>query len=372
MTEKAFETEPVRSERTGPSPEPERTSAGGLGGSAGRARAVLQLQRQGGNQMVGRLLGAEPGESASVGSVSAAVEAPAQPAQAEQDTDNAPPLTDASELLEGGLDRVEGNTLFSGPEGDLTSKVPSPATPAKTDADYETAMGIDTAIAAKRMVPVAGVDGKTFTAVGCAGKKAGKVAFTFDRAFVGDYDYAPAGRPVRGVHVSISVKLDGCGEHKDVKLVQILRNIKKDAGKVVTAQPDTEMRKKRSGIDDPKAPSRGWWVDETDTGRSPFYVTSDFYGEHGSSSKAARLRDSPGNWLSGRNIGREFRTCAVSYAGGKGTVLACVDWGYYIDAAGSASFYPASPTASVGAVPEFTHAVERWEKLPGHTKVNLK
>jgi hypothetical protein len=274
--------------------------------------------------------------------------------------------------MEGGFDRVEGNTLFSGPGANLTSTLPSLATPEKTDADYEKAMGIDAAITAKRMVPVAGVDGKTFTAVGCAGKKDGKVAFTFDRAFVGDYDYPAAGKPVRGAHVSISVKLDGCGEHKDVKLVQILRGIKKDAGKVVTVQPDAEMRKKRSGADDPKAPSRGWRVDETETGRSPIYVTSDIYGEHGSSTKAAKLRDSPGDWLTDRNIGREFRTCAVSYAGGKGTVLACVDWGYYIDDAGSASFYPASPTASVGAVPEFTDAVARWEKLPGHTKVNLK
>jgi hypothetical protein len=282
------------------------------------------------------------------------------------------PLTDAAELMEGGVARAEGGTLFSGPDADVASSVPSPATPDKTDAEYEAAMGIDTAITAGRMVAVAAVNGKTFTAVGCAGKPAGKVAFTFDRAFVGDYDYAPAGKPVRGAHVSISVKVTGCGAHTDVRLVQILRNFKKDGGNVVTVQPDAEMRKKRSGTDDPNAPSRGWRVDETETGRSPFYVTSDLYGQHGTATKDAKLRDSPGDWLTDRNLGKEFRTCAVSYAGGKGTVLACVDWGYYIDASGAVSMYPATPTATVGAVPQFTDAVARWENLPGHTKVNLK
>ena len=292
--------------------------------------------------------------------------------ESEESHESPVPLTDAADLMEGGLDRIEGDTMFSGPDADMASAVPSPASPDKTDAEYEKAMGIDKAIASKRMVQVAGVHGKTFTALGCAGKKSGKVAFTFDRAFVGDYDYAPAGKPVRGAHVSLSVKLSDCGEHKDVKLVQILRNFKKDSGKVVTVQPKAEMRKKRSGADDPKAPSRGWRVDETETGRSPFYVTSDFYGNHGSSTKDAKLRDSPGDWMSSRNVGKEFRTCAVSYAGGKGTVLACVDWGYYIDDAGSASFYPATPAARPGAVAELTDAVARWDKLPGHTKVNLK
>lgn len=254
----------------------------------------------------------------------------------------------------------------------MSSTVPSLATPDKTDADYEQAYGIDTAITAKRMVAVAAVDGKTFTAVGCAGKPAGKVAFTFDRAFVGDYNYAPAGKPVRGAHVSISVKVTGCGPHTDVRLVQIMRNFKKDAGKVVSTKPDGETKKKRSGSDDPKAASPGWRVDETETGRSPFYVTGDLYGQHGTATKDANLRDSPGDWLTDRNVGKEFRTCAVSYAGGKGTVLACVDWGYYIDASGSVSMYPATPTATVGAVPQLTDAVARWEALPGHTKVNLK
>ncbi len=267
-------------------------------------------------------------------------------------------LSDGLELLVGGMAQLEGGELFSGPDETVSSAIPSVATPDKSDAQYEKTMGIDKAITAKRMVPVAGVQGKTFTAVGCAGHKNGKVSFTFDRAFVGDYDYAPAGKPVRGAHVSISVSLADCGKHTDVKLVQVLRNFKKTGGKVETVQPQAEMRKRRAGTDDPKAANRGWRVDETETGRSPFYVTSDFYGNEGSSSKSAKLRDSPGDWTTDRNVGKEFRTCAVSYAGGKGTVLACVDWGYYIDATGNASFFPSTPTAHVGATSEVTDAVE--------------
>ena len=250
--------------------------------------------------------------------------------------------------------------------------MPAVASPEKTsDAAYEEAAGIKDAIDKKTMKPVAGIHGQSFTATGCAGKKDGKVTFTFDRAFVGDYDYAPAGKPVRGVHVSISAALSGCGEHKDVKLVQILRNFKKQDGKVVTADPAYAKRRERSGWNDDKAKSKGWRVDGLDSDTTPFYVSSDFYGNHGSDKDPAKLRDSPGDWTTDKNVGKEFRTCAVSYAGGKGTVLACVDWGYYIDDAGAATFYPTTPTAYTGAVQELTDAAERWDNIAGNTKANL-
>lgn len=282
----------------------------------------------------------------------------------------APPLT-GGPGLDGGA-RVEGDTFFSGPDAGLSAEVPAVASPEKTsDAAYEEAAGIKDAIDKKTMKPVAGIHGQSFTATGCAGKKDGKVTFTFDRAFVGDYDYAPAGKPVRGVHVSISAALSGCGEHKDVKLVQILRNFKKQDGKVVTADPAYAKRRERSGWNDDKAKSKGWRVDGLDSDTTPFYVSSDFYGNHGSDKDPAKLRDSPGDWTTDKNVGKEFRTCAVSYAGGKGTVLACVDWGYYIDDAGAATFYPTTPTAYTGAVQELTDAAERWDNIAGNTKANL-
>jgi hypothetical protein len=277
----------------------------------------------------------------------------------------------------GGGPQVEGGTLFSGPDATISAAVPgqAAATPDVTDADYETMMGIKTAIDGGKMVAIAGVNGQTFTATGCAGKKDGKVAFTFDRAFVGDYEYAAAGKSVRGVHVCISAALSGCGEHTEVKLIQILRNFTKKDGKAVTADPTDPVRRTRSGWGDAAAPSRGWRVDGLTDKTTPFYTenstTSDVYGQHGSSTKAAKLRDTPGDWSTSRNVGKEFRTCAVSYAGGKGTVLACVEWGYYIDDAGHATMYPATPVTFTGSVTELNDAATRWDGIAGNTNANL-
>jgi len=273
--------------------------------------------------------------------------------------------------------QIEGGTLFSGPVAGLTASVPAEGEPSPdvNDADYESALGIKAAIDAKKMLPIEGINGKTFTATGCAGKKDGKVAFTFDRAFVGDYEYAAAGKTVRGVHVIISAALSGCGEHTEVKLIQILRNFTKKDGKVVGADPKNDVRRKRSGWGDDKAKSQGWRVDGLTDKNTPFYVdnstTSDIYGNHGSSTKAAKLRDTPGDWATDRNVGKQFRTCAVSYAGGKGTVLACVEWGYYIDDTGKATFYPATPVTHTGSVTELDDAAARWDGIEGNTKANL-
>jgi hypothetical protein len=272
---------------------------------------------------------------------------------------------------EPGLARVEGATLFSGPDPTISSEAPALATPDKTDAEYEKSMGVEAAIKSKKMLPVAGIDGQSFVATGVAGKKDGKVTFTFDRAFIGDYKHPAIAKEIRGVHVSISAALSGLGEHKEVKLIQILRNIKKVDGKIVTGEPDTAKRKARSGWDDDKAKSKGWRVDGLDSDTSPFYVSDEVYGNHGSDKKAAKLRDTPGDWTTDTNMGKEFRTCAVSYKDGKGTVLACVDWGYFIDDKGVASFYPAKPTAITGAVQELLDAATRWDGMAGNTKANL-
>lgn len=287
-----------------------------------------------------------------------------------------PPAAAGAALDTGAGPQIEGGTLFSGPDAGVTATVPPEAVPSPdiTDAQYEASLGVKASIDSKKMVPVEGVNGKTFTATGCAGKPDGKVAFTFDRAFVGTYEYGSAGT-VRGAHVVISAALSGCGEHTSVKLIQVLRNFTKKDGKMVTADPKNDVRRKRSGWDNDKAPSRGWRVDQLVDQTSPFYADdasgSDMFGNHGSSTKAAKLRDTPGDWAADRNVGKEFRTCAVSYAGGKGTVLACVEWGYYIDDAGKATFYPATPVAHAGALTEVTDAAARWDAIDGNTKANV-
>lgn len=317
----------------------------------------MKTQRPGGSNLVSQATppetGPGPGKQSLVQSVEAA------------------PLANAAAGLSDGP-ALEAAAFFSGPDKGITAEVPAEAPPEKgSDADYEAASGVKAAIDKKTMTPVVGVNGQSFTATGCAGKPDGKVTFTFDRAFIGDYDYAPAGKAVRGVHVIISAALSGCGEHKDVKLVQVLRNITKQDDKIVTADPQYAKRRERSGWSDPKAKSRGWRVDGLDSDTSPFYVSSDFYGNHGSDKSAAKLRDTPGGWSTDRNVGKEFRTCAVSYSGGKGTVLACVDWGYYVDATGAASFYPAKPVAHTGATPEVKDSADRWDAMAGNEKANL-
>lgn len=288
----------------------------------------------------------------------------------------AAPAGEGQALDTSGGPQIEGGTLFSGPDASLTDAVPAEGvpTPDVSDADYESLLGVKDAIDAKKMLPIEGINGKTFTATGCAGKKDGKVSFTFDRAYVGDYEYPAAGKTVRGVHVIISAALSGCGEHTEVKLVQILRNFTKKDGKIVNADPKNDVRRKRSGWGDDKAKSQGWRVDALTDKSSPFYAdnsTGGFHGNHGSSTKAAKLRDTPGDWATDKNVGKEFRTCAVSYAGGKGTVLACVQWGYYIDDTGKATFYPATPVTFTGSVTELGDAAARWDGIEGNTKANL-
>jgi hypothetical protein len=346
----------MKTTRLGTNDSSSPTGASEPGGTPGKTTLVQQAY----GDVVQRKAAAE-------GAAAPATEAGAAPA-----AEGAP-----LESFTGGGAVFEGGEFFAPPDGEVTANIPAPAkdmpAPAKTDEEYETTIGVKDAIDKGKMVPVAGVNGQSFVATGVAGKAAGKITFKFVKAYVGDYDYAAAGgKTVRGAHVVITATLENCGAHTEVKFVQVFRNIVKNGDKMDTAEPDTAKRKERAGWSDAGAKSRGWGVDELDSGTSPFYVSSDLYGQHGSDAKAAKLRDSPGFWTDKRNLGREFRTCAVSYAGGKGTVLACIDWGYYIDAAGNVSFYPAKPTAFTGAVTEVLDAGKRWDSDAANTKANIE
>ena len=76
--------------------------------------------------------------------------------------DEPPAAAQAGQALDTGGAKVEGETLFSGPDENITAAVPAEgdATPEISDADYESTMGIKTAIDAKKMVPIAGINGK--------------------------------------------------------------------------------------------------------------------------------------------------------------------------------------------------------------------
>lgn len=346
----------------------------------------MKDQRPGGTSAVGggdaatRTAPATPGKTTLVGDAEAAGNAaPASPGKATR--------VGGQPIEVGGGPTVEGGTLFSGPDASISTTVPpegkAPAaskaatpTPEVSNEDYESRMNIKAAIDSGKMQPIAGVNGQSFAATGIAGHADGKITFKFERAFVGDYEYAAAGKTVRGVHVIITATLSNCGEHTDVKLIQVLRSFSKQGGANVTADPNDATRRARSGWDDPRAASRGWRVDMLTDKTTPFYPensSDDFHGQNGSSTKPLRLRDTPGDWSTATNIGKEFRTCAVSYAGGKGTVLACIEWGYYIDEHGAATFYPASPVAIAGSVAEVKDAAARFDAMSSTTtKANLQ
>jgi hypothetical protein len=276
-----------------------------------------------------------------------------------------------------GIARVEGGTVFSGADETIQSTVPA-ATPAVepgpdlSDDDFERDLKLKQAISSKTLRPVEAVTGKTYTAVGCAGRKEGRVSFTFERAYIGDFEYR--GIVERGVYVVISIALHDCGDHPDVRLIQVLRDTTKTDGNVVAADPITATRRNRAGWDDDNARSQGWRVDALENKRTPFATRNDargFVGNDGSSTRPARLRDAPGESAVVVSFGKEFRTCAVSYAGGFGTVLACIEWGYYVNEAGEISMVPSQPIAVAGELPEVKDAADRFDNIPDDDKANL-
>lgn len=282
-----------------------------------------------------------------------------------------------------------------------------------TDAEAEGKIGVKAAIDAGKMAAVAGVDGATFKATACQGPNRGlaeeiaqdasrmqppkqaaqtredvrsraaaalacDVAFKFTRAFKGDYTVTGKTKEERGVYVSIQMDYGSktCGNCDKVRPVQAIRNVTLSgtgaSRKIETAEPDTAVRKTRSGWSDPKAPSRGWRIDQTTSATSPFYVDAAIYGSEGSSSASAVLRDAPGDWTSDRKMGKDFLTCAICENAGKPrTALGCVRWGYVIDGTGAVSFNPAKPEPTCGAPPEFRDAATRWDGISGNAKLEL-
>ena len=83
------------------------------------------------------------------------------PAADEAISESAAPqaTTDAAQgdaFLQGGVARIEGDTLFCPPDGALSATTPSEAStaPKKTDADYESALGVKAAAASSTLCTV--------------------------------------------------------------------------------------------------------------------------------------------------------------------------------------------------------------------------
>ncbi|HEV8323436.1 MAG TPA: DUF4157 domain-containing protein [Myxococcota bacterium] len=254
-----------------------------------------------------------------------------------------------------------------------------------TDEEYEKeeeAIGISE----HTLKPVPGVHGATFTADKCVGalgapkeRDAGcSVSFTFEKAYVGDRPSYLEG-DVRGAYVIIASSVTpACGDCSEVRNVQIIRNITTARGHIVVMDPEGDVLRARSGWDDPKARSRGWRIDVPEEVRSPWFQrgADTKYGGYGTSvgttRTSARLRDSPADWPTDRNMGKELQTCAICYNAGKRAVpIGCVTWGYYIDGAGKIRLRPAKPVARCGLTTEFMDALLRWSAMPGNEKADI-
>jgi hypothetical protein len=179
---------------------------------------------------------------------------------------------------------------------------------------------------------------------------------------------------VRGAYVKIVMRAEpGCGDCSTLEAVQILRNTRRDRrGELVTADPGTAVRRRRSGWGDRNAPSRGWRVDALESERDPFYTHS-WVGTAGTGGSPAIIWDTPGDWDTDRNAGKDFQTCLICVAAdGARSTLGCVNWGYYTDASRNIGFLPATPVPQCGSSPELRDAARRWEGMRGNQPLYLQ
>lgn len=244
----------------------------------------------------------------------------------------------------------------------------------QTDATVEAGTGVGPAITAGTMKTDATIHNHAVTASDCFGRKGCNIVFQFDKAYKGDYNYVGGGgKTVRGVYVKISASYTSgtCGPCNELKLLQVFRYTAETGGKLETAKPTTDARKKRAGWDDKSAPSRGWMVDAQEDTTDPFYSSS-WVGQPGSATTPAHLWDTPGHWADITNTGKDFNTCLIcSPASSAATALACVNWGYLTDSSGVVAFKPATPVASCGSTQTAKDATARWESISGNKPTNI-
>jgi hypothetical protein len=246
----------------------------------------------------------------------------------------------------------------------------TPGIQRQTDAEFEAAQGLDTSIADGRMVRDPGVDRQTFVASNLGGIAGCSVTFRIRRAFVGTYNIGnDAAQGVRGVYISVSAtQSDACGPAARTELVQVGRETQEVGGTLETQEPSSQFRADRAGWADPAARSRGWYVDTSETATSPFASSGVFSGHGGNAARPATMHDDPGEWLATRDRGADFHTCFMSYptARSAGIAMACLHWGYYIDAAGNIAFRPNPPVAINGPTQAANDATLRFGRMAGN------
>ncbi|MFT4156074.1 DUF4157 domain-containing protein [Parafilimonas sp.] len=241
-----------------------------------------------------------------------------------------------------------------------------------TDADVESGTGVDQGITNGTMVQD-GIMGQSFN-ISC-GFKNYTASFKFAKAYKGTYPYKAGGRDVKGVYVKIEMSITDnryCGRCTPMLALQVLRNTKKNStGNLEAQDPQDATRRERSGWGNASAPSRGWRVDTLTTSVNPYY-SSTWVGQEGSETTPAIIWDTPGDWSTDKDIGKDFNSSIIcqNAAGGRWPV-GYVHWGYYINSSGDIAFEPATPDAACGYSTQTKDASERWDNIAGNTKTGI-
>ena len=240
------------------------------------------------------------------------------------------------------------------------------------DTSFETGSGVGQGIASGTLIADA-IMGQTYSAT--CGFQDYDLTFNFTKAYKGVYPYSTAARDVKGVYVKIEVSINDkryCGRCTPLRLLQTIRNTRRtSSGDLEAADPGGATRSERSGWNDASAPSRGWRVDRINTATNPYYSSGSNANE-GTETTPAVLYDSPGDWSTDTNAGKDFYTCAVCQTlSGRRWVAGCVNWGYYIDNSGDIVFLPATPVATCGSGTMVKDASERWDSISGNTPTGI-
>jgi RHS repeat-associated protein len=206
-----------------------------------------------------------------------------------------------------------------------------------TDKEYEKD-GIADAIDKETLKKIKGMMGKPLDYPGKYKGQEYKVHFKFEKAYKGTYKDTAKTLDTVGMYVKIAMSVEGKIRDSltELRVIQIAARITKKAGakeddkdKYQIDKPNLEIRQKRAGWDDKKAPSRGWYVDKGQFALDPFYFP---HSKTGKSNETIYSWDSPGFLQDGNprgDEGRWYYTCLLGKTKDGWLPLGCVQWGFF-------------------------------------------